>query len=369
MNSNAADRRSDPPQFLALGSAWEPAGDPARLAPVRSIEPTELGRWIDRLRRAGIVADRRCCPDLFTQLGQALRRPIDTVLCVAKDGHPQACLNGALAARFGIELAAGTLLVGRITRAARTMVVVDDHLSSSWLAVLKQACRQAGVGLEGSSSAYPQSDPTLMLLGLLGRRLRPRRLPTDQGVVLLDGAAAVSIGRLALLDQPMLSVPVAAVDHVLGQSHYAIVPVGMTVAELFQQLGLSDGKRTIWTGDLLRDVKINPDMVIGGGELVLHAARAQVQINPNPCIRCGWCLDVCPTGVNAAMVLEAAQQGDMLLAERAGIEACLECGLCGYVCPSSLPLLEAIRACLRKQRKMASSEPEVGSAGAVSTCV
>ena len=55
---------------------------------------------------------------------------------------------------------------------------------------------------------YPQADPTLLVYTLTRRKLRPGsgggagvHLPTEQGVLLLDAAAAVAAGRALLADE------------------------------------------------------------------------------------------------------------------------------------------------------------------------
>lgn len=331
------------PKFEPLGALWSAVTDAARLGAFASIAPADMGVWIDRFRRAGIIADRRTSPDLFEQLGQALRRPIDTVLCSILDVDPAACLNSALAAKFPIELAAGTRILGRLTGARRIAMIADSRVPSSWFSSLRKAAAASEMRVEAIINDYPQADPTLMLYTLLNRRLRPGRLPTDQGVILIDAAAAIAIGRDALLEEPMLQSPMVLRDHTLNHSHYLTVPVGMTLAEMCQLAGVEWRHRVHRAGDLLRDVPIQPDAVVGGGELIFHISLPSALINPNPCIRCGWCVDACPTRVQPAAVLEASQRRDVEMAEQAGIEACIECGVCSYVCPSQLPILGGIR--------------------------
>ena len=85
------------------------------------------------------------------------------------------------------------------------------------------------------------------------------------------------------------------------------------------------------------------DSVIAGGELTIHVTSPERPVVPEPCIRCAWCFEACPTLIHPAFILDAAQRRDMKMAERAGIGACIECGICAHVCPSRLPLLKAIR--------------------------
>jgi electron transport complex protein RnfC len=336
-----------PPNFIALGPLLTPADDAKKLAPLIAIAPVELGGWIDRLHRAGIVVDRHNSPDLLGQLTQGLRRPVDTVLCGVLDVDPHACLNIALAARYPLELAAGVIIVGQLTHARRAAIVTDARMPSSWFNGLRKACVDTGIRIEPVINDYPQADPTLMLYAMLGRRLRPGRLPTDLGVVLFDAAAAIAIGRYALLGEPMLCAPMAVRDHVLDRSFFLTVPIELTIGQVFQKLELPIEGRSLRVGDLLRDVRAHVEMVIGGGELIVHSTLPEPPINPTACIRCGWCVDACPTRVQPASVLEAAQRNDADLAEQAGIEACIQCGVCSYVCPSHLPLLGAIRSIKR----------------------
>jgi electron transport complex protein RnfC len=71
-------------------------------------------------------------------------------------------------------------------------------------------------------------------------------------------------------------------------------------------------------------------------------------VNPDPCIRCGWCVEACPSSIHPAGLLDASQRRDHAAADRYGISACVECGLCDYVCPSRLPILNGIRM-MRKE--------------------
>src|SRR2546421_408127 len=82
----------------------------------------DLGQWIDRLRAAGVWADRLHSPDLLGQLHQVLRRPIDTIICNLVDHDPMLRLQGTMAGRFGPVLLAGVGLPARLTRARHLWV-------------------------------------------------------------------------------------------------------------------------------------------------------------------------------------------------------------------------------------------------------
>jgi electron transport complex protein RnfC len=308
----------------------------------------DLGGWIERLRAAGVWADRATSPDLVAQLHQALRRPIDTIVCNLVDHDAHLRLQATLAGHFGHLIVSALSMLSRLTGVQNVWVATEAGASDRWWQPLRRELRAGGIDIVPVLADYPQADPTLLVYTLLRRRLRPGRLPTEQGVLLLDGVAAVAVGRAAVRDQPMLQTPLAVRDHLRDRSHVVVAPIGTTIRHVLDQLDLPHEGVTLLRGDVLRDQPTTPDAVLAGGEAVLHVLEPMPPVNPDPCIRCAWCAQACPTQVQPAGVLESAQRMDLDLAERSGIEACIECGICSYVCPSHLPLLPGIRAVKRE---------------------
>ena len=306
------------------------------------IRRADLPQWIGRLRSAGIWADRFSSPDFTAQLHQTLRRPVDTVLCSLLD-DPVSGINAVVGAQYGVTAVAGVALLANLTGANRVWVAVDAAAPQRWWKLMRRLGRRQGVQVFGLRNDYPQSDPTLMLYTLFNRRLRPGRLPIEQGVMMIDAALAVALGRYLANSRPMLRVPLVVHDHVRRQAHFVLSPAGMTLRDALGQLGIVADGLSLRGGNLLRDCPIDLDAIIGGGELAVHLSAPEAATNPDPCIRCAWCIEGCPTRVQPAALLEAAQRQDLAMAEQYGLPACIECGVCSYVCPSRLPLLESIR--------------------------
>jgi electron transport complex protein RnfC len=331
---------------LAIEMAVNPAGDGESNSDepddLRDADPSALVTWIERIRRAGIWADRYASPDLIGQLNQAVSRPIDTVVCTALDSDAGMRLSGTIVARFGAFVAEGTALLARITGAARSILAVEMDAHPTWAVPWWDAARGAKLEVVELANDYPQADPTLMVYSLTKRRLRPGNLPTTQGVLVIDAATACAIGR-ASRGVAMLSTPLAVHDHVRRRSHYLDVAVGTPVQYVLEKVSSWEEGFVVRGGDLLRDLRLRIDAVVGGGELEIHLTGPERTIIPEPCIRCAWCVEACPTLVHPAFVLEAAQRRDLKMAERAGLGACIECGVCAHVCPSRLPILDAIR--------------------------
>ena len=300
-----------------------------------------LGDVLDRLGCAGVWADRKTSPDLVAQLQAATKRRVETVVCnlLEADGAP---LNAGLLLTGAADVIAGAVALAQALE-ARLQIVGDADVLSLLGPDVRRVKQQVNIRLVELTNDYPQADPTILVYMLTGRRLRPDHLPTEQGIVMIDGCAALAIGRAVARREPMTSVPLAVRERGRGRVHLVTAVIGTPIQFVLEQLGIPIQDVTVRVGPVLRDIRVDLDTVVSSGELRLDVGPAAVPKNPDPCIRCGWCVAACPTRIHPAGLLEAAQQHDLAMAEGFGLHACIECGICSYVCPSRLPLLGAIR--------------------------
>jgi hypothetical protein len=182
-------------------------------------------------------------------------------------------------------------------------------------------------------NSYPMSDPTLLLFVLLSRRLKPGHSPVEQRVMLIDGPAAVAIGQLVLMRQPMLDVPLNIRDGIRGRWHVVTVPIGTPLRDVCEQLNISTTNVTIRAGDVLRDVQIDAednhrDFGTFSRREPAERSGESRSVHPLRLVRAGV-----PVSNSSRGLLEAAQSHDMHLAERYGLQACIECGICSYCLP------------------------------------
>jgi electron transport complex protein RnfC len=324
-----------------------------------AVGPEDLATWIDRLREAGVWADRSGSPDLLAQLHYLLRNKVDVIICNLLDDEPTMRLNGTLAVRSSPMLMAGLRLLANLTEARSVLLVVEAGSPTKWWSPLRREVREAEgkarVEIVPVVNDYPQADPTMLLYRLLGRRLRPGRLPVEQRVLMLDAAAAIACGRSVTRGLAMIQVPMVVRDHVHQKSHFVVAPIGMALRHVLEQCDAPFDEVTLRRGAVLRENAVATDAIVAGGDLTLHVMPRQVPPMPDPCIRCSWCVESCPTRVQPAGLLEAAQAGDLELGRHYGLDGCIECGVCSYVCPSRLPLVRGIRSLKAKDAGPVSS--------------
>ncbi len=328
--------------------SFDPTG-PNVATPSASRTPRDLpfSGWIDRLRQLGVWADRWTSPNLLDQLHACLRRPVDTIVCNILDLDPALPLQALVAGEWPREVVAGVSTLASLTGTGRAWLAVPSNLDASVWSSLRLAVVDTEVRLVPLRNDFPRTNPVLLIRELNERPIRPGQLPPEHGVLLLDAAAALAAGRCFLHDGPMLTVPLAILDHATARAHYLMAPIGAKLRDLLPMVGLSAEGVRLFSGTPLRQEMLTGDCVVGGGELTIYRFALGPDVIPDPCIRCAWCVEACPVRIQPAGLLEAAQRNDLALAAEYGLQSCIECGICAYVCPSELPLLKGIRA-LRK---------------------
>ena len=298
----------------------------------------------DKLAALGVWADRWASPDLLAQLCGQNRKPIDTIICNTLDEDPTVMLQANVAADRAADIVAAVSALAAATGAKKSLITVAYYAPQATWENLRTGCGQANIRLVPMINEYPQSHPTLIIHELTGRHLRPGQLPSEQGVLLLDAAAAAAMGAALRRDEPMLLEPLAVHDYLRKQTHFFWVPIGTAVGDVLEEIQVPQGEIELRAGCPLREIKLDRACIIGGAELTVAIVPTGAVVNPEPCIRCAWCVEGCPVNIRPAGLLDAAQQEDLYLASQCGLDACIECGICSYVCPSNLPLLPGIRA-------------------------
>ena len=244
----------------------------------------------------------------------------------------------------GAILAAVTWL--REALGARRVWLAADHGDRGALRRYRAATAGTPVRVIGLRNKYPQDAPILLAWSVTGRVTPCGQWPEDVGVLVVEPSTLAALAEVAHQRQPLTHRVITVTGPAARHAGHYRVPVGTRFADVLTHVGL--------TGPVVR--------VIDGGPLtgqavetleavVTKETRAVVLLDrdhdgiasPGPCVRCGWCQEDCPVGLDPQALLDLVERDRTAEAVNLNPQACVECGLCSYVCPAELPLAEAAR--------------------------
>ena len=207
--------------------------------------------------------------------------------------------------------------------------------------------REATVTVVPLPNKYPQCHVRMLFRTLTGQRLAPDRTPRQAGAWIIGTCGLLEIHRALVRGLPPVTQTLTVAGDAVQRPGNYRVPPGMSVAAILGRVGLHRPATRVVVGDGLTGVALRSGstIVVPGVEGVYAwSASAIPDRTPTGCLRCGFCIDVCPVEIDPIGVFTAVELGDPARVSRIA-RMCLDCGLCDYVCPTRLPLMRAAQVC------------------------
>lgn len=195
---------------------------------------------------------------------------------------------------------------------------------------------------------YPQCHPALLCKVIVGRAPQPGQTERDVGALVLPLATIAALAE-ARRGNPFVRRVVTVSGDAVARPTNLLIPFGTPIHRVIEHVGLRRRPTVAlaggpMTGIPLPDVNAVTSAEVAGITLLSRLPRSE----PIACVRCGWCVEDCPAGIDPRALSQLELQREFSKAEQASLAACIECGVCTYVCPSQLPLAEAIGQCRRR---------------------
>jgi len=332
-----------------------PSGDQADISPSRtgSAEPSPNG-LIDQLAALGIGIDAdRCATDTQSAAG----RP-EWIIVDGLESAPYATARTRTLIEHSGDLIDAARRLGGALGVSEVQFVVDRALGALVNTLRRHALgsrddgggqtRETTVTVVPIPNQHPQCHPRMLFRTVTGRELPPDRTPREAGAWIIGTCELLDIHR-ALVDglPPVAQTLTVAGDAVQRLGNYR-VPVGMSVEAILLRVGLCRDPARVVIGNALTGVAIrSADTIITPDVEGIYVASASAERDQTPggCLRCGFCIDVCPVKIDPVGVFNAVELGHPSRVPSWVARACLHCGLCDYVCPARLPLMRAVRHC------------------------
>lgn len=180
---------------------------------------------------------------------------------------------------------------------------------------------------------YPGGDERLLVERIVGREVPPFKRPMDVGVVVFNVQTVGALHRAVALRRPVVDRVITVDGGAVGRPGNYRVSIGTEVGHILAACDTDHSRiaALLCGGPMMGDPAQLDTPIVAGTIAVLALTEDEVsRPTDDPCIRCGQCLEACPYGLPAGLLVRSPSPA---------VLQCVECGACEFVCPSRRALV------------------------------
>jgi len=319
---------------------------PEPLPDYADYDPSELR---ERLRWAGIVGLGGAVfpTSVKTNTGG---RPVDTLVINAAECEPYITCDDMLMREQPGDVLDGVQILQHVTGAGQVLIGIEENKPEA-AAALQQALQQRdcpGIAIRVVPTKYPSGGEKQLIRLLTGIEVPTQGLPLDVGVICQNVATCAAVADAVLRGMPLISRIVTLTGQGLADPGNFRALIGTRVQDLVEQAGgYREGISRLIMGGPMMGFALHSDQVplAKGGNCFIATTEQEMPLPPapQPCIRCGECVKVCPAQLLPQQLYWYARARDFDKTQDHHLFDCIECGCCAHVCPSNIPLVHYYR--------------------------
>ena len=271
-------------------------------------------------------------------------KPIDTVIVNGCECEPLLTSDHRVMLEYADEILFGLTVMLKTLGAHRGIIVIEDNKQDAIKLLEEKTAHIRTIEIRTVTTKYPQGAEKLLIKRVLDRHVSSGLLPFDLGVVVSNVSTVKAISDAIVKGLPLIERVLTVGGANISKPGNYLVKIGTSVDEIIDYCGaLTDESTDIKLGGPMMGAYIDelnvPVIKTTGAVLAINKEKSE----PNPCIRCGRCADVCPMELLPLYYpIYAGEENVDGLIEKA-VTDCIECGCCEYICSSKIPLRMSIR--------------------------
>jgi len=278
---------------------------------------------------------------------------LDTLILNGAECEPCLTSDHRLMVEYAKDIVEGAKIILKILEIKYCAIGIENNKPDA-IEALKQAIAQSGSPQDGYNIVvkplqvkYPQGSADQIMQSITGRA-RPSGVRSSAiGIIVQNVYTTKAIYDAVVYDKPLYERIVTFTGKGIERPANLMVKVGTPLSQIVDYLGgmTPDVAKVIVGGPMMGFAVSSLDVPVTkttSGVLFLTKDETDVQSH-YPCIRCGFCVSVCPMGLQPNEVSVFVEAGRGAETEEFGVDDCFECGTCAYVCPAKRPLVQFMR--------------------------
>ena len=276
---------------------------------------------------------------------------VKTLIINAAECEPYITADDRLMQEHADEVIAGCQILMHILSPDEVLIGIEDNKPEA-IAALKQALaaltNEKRIFIRVIPTKYPSGGAKQLTKILTGKEVPSGGRSSDIGVLMQNVGTVVAIKRAIIDDEPLIERVVTVTGQGAKTPGNFWARLGTPIYALIKQAGFVAGsKQMVIMGGPLMGFTL-PDLnapVIKITNCLLIPSPEEMDTDniEEACIRCGQCVDACPSGLLPQQLYWFSKGKEHEKAQQHNLFDCIECGACAFVCPSNIPLVQYYR--------------------------
>jgi len=319
-------------------------------------EPKEL---LNMVKDAGIIGIGGAGFPTHVKLSPPADNPIDTLLLNGAECEPYITSDHRQMLEYAADIVEGAKIILKILGIKQCYIGIENNKPDAIQAMTEAAragsTADCSLAVKTLTVKYPQGSEKQLIQAITGRKVPAMALPSAVGVVVHNVSTARAIRDAVVLGKPLYDKVVTIAGKGIARPANLLVKVGTKIADIVNYLGglKPDLAKIVMGGPMMGFAVSNLDIpVTKTTSAILFLAADEIDTTPHSqCIRCGWCLDACPMGLEPKEIAIYVEAGRPQDTAQFGVFECFECGSCAYVCPAKRPIVQFVRLAKMKAKR------------------
>jgi electron transport complex protein RnfC len=321
--------------------------EPAEPAPPREPNLVKLDelRTMGKILKTGLVdASARFAPPLLEKIRTAQQHKISTLIINGLDEFNIQGCQASLLSDSPEEVLTGIHALQHMLNPRHVLITVYENIYQSVTSIPQD---DESFHIVPLKAKHPQHVDELLVKAVTKQEYPPEMTPEDLGVSIISLQTAFILGWVLKTNQPFLDTYVSVAGGVLDRPRNLRIRVGTPIREVLQFLGLSEDipSKIVHGGPMSGTSLYDLDTPVTKetGQLYIQGPEEIIAYSSKVCVKCGFCVQVCPMRLMPFMLSGFSEAGSFELAAKYDIFSCIECGCCAFVCPSQIPMVQWIK--------------------------
>ena len=310
--------------------------------PNKSLDELSVDEIVEIVKEAGIVGMGGAGFPTYVKLKPG--KPIEAVLINACECEPMLTADHRMLLEYTDDIIFGLKAVMKAVAAPRGVIVIEDNKPDAIELMQAKVADEAGIEVCVARTKYPQGGEKMLIKRVLGRSVPSGKLPADVGACVSNVSTVKAISDAIQKGMPLIERVTTVTGKYIPNPMNFIVKIGTNAEDLVNYCGgITKSDCVIKAGGPMMGFPqehLNfPIMKGSNGIITVDADHAE----PQPCIKCGRCVDVCPMELKPLYFYKHAAEQNWQGMKDQNVMDCMECRCCEYICSSKLPLVSMIK--------------------------